>query len=89
MKTSVLKSSKLNCKIKLLEKQITQLTKIVANKEIIIQKVSSNKKNATKEIPNNYKTDCTTDKGKKTLIAKNYRMSEFTQRKHCPSRTSL
>ena len=39
-----------------------ELRRIVINKEIIIQKLSSNK-NITKEIPKNDKTDCLTNKG--------------------------
>ena len=53
-------TSKLNAKIELLEKENMELRKIVINKEIIIQKLSTNK-NITKEIPKNEKTDCSTN----------------------------
>ena len=39
-----------------------ELRRIAINKEIIIQKLSSDK-NITKEIPKNDKTDCSTSKG--------------------------
>ena len=39
-----------------------ELRRIVINKEIIIQKLSSNK-TITKEIPKNDKTECSTNKG--------------------------
>ena len=55
-------TSKLTAKIQLLEKENVELRRIVINKEIIIQKLSSNK-NITKEIPKNDKTDCLTNKG--------------------------
>ena len=55
-------SSKLIAKIQLLEKENMELRRIVINKEIIIQKLSSNK-NITKEIPKYDKTDCSTNKG--------------------------
>ena len=55
-------TSKLIAKIELLEKENMELRRIVINKEIIIQKLSSNK-NITKEIPKNDKTDCLTNKG--------------------------
>ena len=55
------RTSKLNAKIELLEKENMELRRIVINKEIIIQKLSANK-NITKEIPKNEKTDCSTNK---------------------------
>ena len=55
-------TSKLIAKTELLEKENMELRRIVINKEIIIQKLSSNK-NITKEIPINDKTDCSTNKG--------------------------
>ena len=42
---------------------------IVINKEIIIQKLSSNK-NITKEIPKHDKTDCSTHKGQEYSFCK-------------------
>ena len=54
-------TSKLIAKIELLEKENMELRRIVINKEIIIQELSSNK-NVTKEIPENDKTDCSTNK---------------------------
>ena len=54
--------SKLIAKIELLEKENMELTRIVINKEIIIQKLSSNT-NIRKEIPKNDKSDCPTNKG--------------------------
>ena len=53
---------KLIAKIELLEKENMELRRIVINKEIIIQKLSSNK-TITKEIPKNDKTECSTNKG--------------------------
>ena len=55
-------TSKLNAKIELLEKENKELRRIVNNKEITIQKLFSNK-NITKEIPENDKADCLTNKG--------------------------
>ena len=55
-------TSKLIAKIEILEKENMEPRSIVINKEIIIQKLSSNK-NITKEIPKNDKTDCSTNKG--------------------------
>ena len=54
-------TSKLNAKIELLEKENMELRRIVINKETSIQKLSSNK-NITKEIPENDKTDSSTNK---------------------------
>ena len=55
-------TSKLIAKIELLEKENMELWRIVINKEIIIQILSSNK-NMTKEILKNDKTECSTNKG--------------------------
>ena len=55
-------TSKLTAKIQLLEKENVELRRIVINKEIIIQKLSSNK-NIMKEIPKYDKTDCPTNEG--------------------------
>ena len=56
-----------------------ELKRIVINKEIIIQKLSSNK-NITKKIPKNDKTD---------FLRKCYRMSKSTERKHPSKKKTL
>ena len=62
-------TSKLNSKTELLEKKNMELRRIVINKEIIIQKLSSNK-NITKGIPKNAKTDCSTNKSREDFFCK-------------------
>ena len=52
-----------------------ELKRIVINKEIIIQKLSSNK-NITKEIPKKDNTDCSTNKGEEYLFCENVRIHQ-------------
>ena len=73
-------TSKLIAKIELLEKENMELRRTVINKEIIIQKLFSNK-NITKEIPKNDKTDFRLTKMKNTLSAKVLQNVQIYQKK--------
>ena len=58
-----------------------ELRRIVINKEIIIQKLSSNK-NIKKYQKITKRMDCSTNKGEEYFLRKCYRMSKSTKRKH-------
>ena len=73
-------TSKLIAKIELLEKENMELRRTVINKEIIIQKLFSNK-NITKKIPKNDKMDFRLTKVKNTLSAKVLQNVQIYQKK--------
>ena len=59
-----------------------ELRRIVINKEIIIQKLSSNKNITKKYQKITKRMDCSTNKGEEYFLRKCYRMSKSTKRKH-------
>ena len=64
------RTNRLDAKTELLEKENLELRRIVINKEIITQKLSSSK-SINNEKPKNDKTDCWTNKSEENCICEN------------------